>query len=115
MHRYPISQMDTSRTSERFAFFLFGAALGALAAAVLVLLYAPLSGEETRELLADRSRQLGRRARSGGDEFIRRVRDATDEWAVKLQEAADDLAAEGRMTPDETYNQVDDMISRVQS
>jgi gas vesicle protein len=107
--------MDTSRTSERFAFFLFGAALGALTTAVVVLLYAPLSGEETRELLADRSRQLGRRARSGGDEFVRRVREATDEWAAKLQEAADDLVAEGRMTPDEAHSQADDMISRVQS
>jgi gas vesicle protein len=115
MHRYPISQMDTSRARERFAFFLFGAALGALAAAMLALLYAPLSGEETRELLADRGRQLGRRARSGGDEFIRRVRDATDEWAAKLQEAADDLAAEGHMTPDEAHSQADDLISRVQS
>ncbi len=115
MHRYPISHMDTSRTTERFTFFLFGAALGALTATVVVLLCAPLSGEETRELLADRSRQLGRRARSGGDEFVRRVREATDEWAAKLQEAADDLVAEGRMTPDEAHNQADDMISRVQS
>jgi gas vesicle protein len=115
MHRYPISQMDTSRTSERFAFFLFGAALGAMAATMLTLLYAPLSGEETRELLVDRSRQLGRRARSGGDEFIRRVRDATDEWAVKLQEAADDLVAEGGTTPDGADSQLDDLSSRAQS
>lgn len=115
MHRHPISQMDTSRTTERFAFFLLGTALGALAAAVVVLLYAPQSGEETRELLAERSRQLSQRARSGGDEFIRRVHEATDEWADKLQAAADDLVAEGRMTPDEARSRVDDMISRAQS
>jgi gas vesicle protein len=115
MHRYPISHMDTSRTTERFTFFIFGATLGALAATAVVLLYAPLSGEETRELLADRSRQLGRRARSGGDDFIRRVREATDEWADKLQEAADDLVAQGRMTHHEAHSQVDDLISRVQS
>ena len=115
MHRHPISQMDTLRTTERFAFFLLGTALGALAAAVVVLLYAPQSGEETRELLAERSRQLSQRARSGGDDFIRRVHEATDEWADKLQAAADDLVAEGRMTPDEARSQVDDMISRVQS
>ena len=107
--------MDTSRTTERFAFFLLGAALGTLAATVVVLLYAPQSGQETRELIATRSRQLGQRARSGGDEFIRRVREATDEWADKLQAAADDLVAEGRMTADEARDRVDDVISRVQS
>jgi gas vesicle protein len=115
MHRYPISQVHTARTNERFGFFLLGAAMGALAATVVALLYAPQSGEETRELIATRSRQLSRRARSGGDEFIRRVREATDEWADKLQAAADDLVAEGRMTPDEARSQVDDMISRVKS
>jgi gas vesicle protein len=101
MHRHPISQLDTSRTSERFAFFLLGAALGAFAAAVLVLLTAPHSGEETRGLIVERSRRLGDRARSGGDEFIHRVRDATDEWADKLQAAADDMVAQGQIPTDE--------------
>jgi gas vesicle protein len=115
MHRQPISQMDTSRTTERFTFFLLGTALGAVAATVVVLLYAPKSGQETRGLIAKRGRQLSQQARSSGDEFIRRVRDATDEWAAKLQAAADDLVAEGQMTPDEARSQVDDMLSRVQS
>jgi gas vesicle protein len=115
MHRYPISHVDTARTSERFGFFLLGAALGALAATVVALLYAPQSGEETREFITARGRQLSQRARSGGDQFIHRVREATDEWADKLQAAADDLVAEGGMTPDEARSQVDDLISRVQS
>jgi gas vesicle protein len=107
--------MDTSRTDQRFVLFLLGATLGALIAAVLVILYAPQSGEETREIITERSRELSKRARSGGDEFIHRVREATDEWAAKLQEAADDLVAQGHVTAEEARSQVDDLISRVQS
>jgi gas vesicle protein len=109
-----MSYTDPSRTADRLAFFLLGAGLGALVAAVVAVLYAPHSGEETRELIAEHSRQLGKRARGGGDEFIRRVREATDEWAAKLQAAADDLVAQGRMTAEEARSQVDEMLSRAQ-
>ena len=114
MHRHPISQLDTARATERFAFFLLGAALGSMVAAVVVLLYAPHSGEETRGLIVERSRRLGDRARSGGDEFIRRVREATDEWAVKLQAAADDMVAQGHLTAEEADSQVNELLSGVQ-
>ncbi|GAB4547061.1 MAG: hypothetical protein Kow0063_41630 [Anaerolineae bacterium] len=114
MYRYPVSQVDVARTKERIGFFLLGAAVGGLVATLLVILYAPQSGEETRELIAERSRELGRRARSGGDEFIQRVREATDEWAAKLQAAADDLVAQGRLTADEARTQVEELLSRVQ-
>jgi gas vesicle protein len=94
--------------TDRLAFFLFGAALGALVATVVTILFAPQSGQETREFIAVRSRQLGERARSGGDEFIHRVGEATDEWAASLQAAADDLVAQGRMTDGEASSQVDE-------
>lgn len=102
------------RTTDRIAFFLLGAALGAMIAAVVTILLAPQSGEETRHLIAERGRELGGRARSGGDEFIRRVQEATDEWAAKLQAAADDLVAQGRLTAGEARSQVNEMLSRVQ-
>ena len=97
-----------SGAAERLAFFLFGAALGALIATVVAILFAPQSGQETREFIAVRGRQLGERARSGGDEFIRRVGEATDEWAANLQAAADDLVAQGRVTDGGTSSQVDE-------
>jgi gas vesicle protein len=112
MAQYP-DDAGTSRTTDRLAFLLLGTALGALVAALVAILFAPQSGEETRELIATRSRQLGERALGGGDEFIRRVREATDEWAAKLQEAADDLVAQGRMTAKEARSQVDEMLSRM--
>lgn len=105
MHRQPISQFDTSHTKECFAFFLLGTAMGALAAAVMVLLYAPYSGQETRGLIVARSRRLGERARSGGDEFIHRVREATDEWAARLQAAADDMVARGDLAAEKADGQ----------
>lgn len=42
--------------------------VGALAGAGIALLYAPRTGKETRELLADRLRQLKRKAREGIEE-----------------------------------------------
>ncbi|UCC88126.1 MAG: YtxH domain-containing protein [Anaerolineales bacterium] len=114
MDRHSTYYVGDSRTTDRLAFFLLGAALGALVAAVLAILYAPQSGDETRELIVERGRQLGGRARSGGDEFIHRVREATDEWAAKLQAAADDLVAQGRMTAEEARSQVSEMLTRVQ-
>lgn len=98
----------TSSVTDRLAFFLFGAALGALVATVVTILFAPQSGQETREFIAVRSRQLGERARTGGDEFIRRVGEATDEWAASLQAAADDLVAQGRMSAGEASDQIDE-------
>ena len=98
----------TSSMTDRLAFFLFGAAIGALVATVVTILFAPQSGQETREFIAVRSRQLGERARSGGDEFIHRVGEATDEWAASLQAAADDLVAQGRMSDGETSSQIDE-------
>ena len=100
------------RTIDRLAFFLLGAALGAAIASIVTILFAPQSGEETRGLIAEQSRRLGGRARSGGDEFIRRVRDATDEWAAKLQAAADDMVAQGRTTAEGARDQVDEILSR---
>ena len=96
MNQSYMPHSNPSPTADRLAFLLLGAALGAFIAAVVAILYAPHSGEETRGLIAEHSRQLGKRARSGGDEFIHRVREATDEWAAKLQAAADDLVAQGR-------------------
>jgi len=98
--------------SKRIAFFLLGAVLGAAVAAIVTILFVPQSGEETRELIAERSRELSGRARSSGDEFIRRVRDATDEWAAKLQAAADDMVAQGRMTTEEARSQVEQRLAR---
>lgn len=108
MDQSPGYNSGTSSTAERLAFFLFGAALGALIATVVTVLFAPQSGQETREFIAVRSRQLGERARSGGDEFIRRVGEATDEWAANLQAAADDLVAQSRMTAGEATDQIDE-------
>ena len=108
MDQSPGYNSGTSSTTERLTFFLFGAALGALIATVVTVLFAPQSGQETREFIAVRSRQLGERARSGGDEFIRRVGEATDEWAASLQAAADDLVAQGRMTAEGASDQIDE-------
>jgi len=52
---------------KRFGKFLFGAILGGFFGSVLVLLYAPESGTETREALRYRF-----------DGFIKQIKDAVD-------------------------------------
>src|SRR5256712_9494407 len=55
--------------------FLFGAATGA----VLALLYAPRSGQETRELLNEKLRETAERGREAREQLINRGRELLDE------------------------------------
>jgi gas vesicle protein len=55
--------------------FLLGAATGA----VLALLYAPRSGQETRELLNEKLRETAERGREAREQLINRGRELLDE------------------------------------
>ena len=55
--------------------FLLGAATGA----VLALLYAPRTGEETRELLNEKLRETAERGRQAKEELVTRGRELLDE------------------------------------
>ena len=59
------------------AIFAAGVAVGVAVGAGAALLFAPMSGEETRRLIARRGRRLGRRGR-----------DAWDDLAFELKSAA---------------------------
>lgn len=82
-------------TRKKVAAFLLGVASGALLGAALAILYAPQTGEETRDMIRRTRRQWGERARNEGDEFVQRVNEATDEWAARLQALADDMVKKG--------------------
>jgi gas vesicle protein len=66
--------------------FLLGAATGA----ILALLYAPRSGDETRELLSQKLRETAERGREAREELINRGRELLDEAGnyVERQKAA---------------------------
>ncbi len=70
--------------------------LGGLTGAALALLYAPRTGQETRDLLGERLRETAERGREMKQEVVGRGRALVDE-AVRLrrQAAADHRAAQG--------------------
>lgn len=75
--------------------FLIGGATGA----ALALLFAPRSGEETRELISDAAREGARRARDAaergreiGERAVERGRHLVDETSEKVGRQADRVA-----------------------
>ncbi len=72
--------------------FVTGLAIGALAGAVLAMVLAPQSGEDTRDLLYAKAREAGERARDGAED-------------------AGDLLARGRRIVDEARARIDGAIT----
>jgi gas vesicle protein len=81
--------------------FVAGFILGGLLGTAMALLYAPRTGEETRERLLESADDLRERARERADDVVRKVRDATD-----------DLSQRGRATLDEGATKLRDVIDR---
>jgi gas vesicle protein len=63
--------------------------VGALIGAGLALLLAPRTGEETRELLREKSTDLARRAQERGSELARLAQERGSEMARRAQETVD--------------------------
>ncbi len=75
------------RSSGGLGGFLFGLLVGAGAA----LLFAPQSGEETRRVIKDRSRQLYETARRGLRDTREGAQDALDAGKAAVHSARDEL------------------------
>jgi gas vesicle protein len=61
-------------------------AVGALIGAGVALLLAPKTGEETRDILRERSADLARRAQERGSELARRAQETVGDAQAKAQE-----------------------------
>ncbi|MBI4484095.1 MAG: YtxH domain-containing protein [Acidobacteria bacterium] len=72
---------EKSGTGEKVLFFLMGGFFGA----AIALLFAPKSGEETRELLAERARQ-------GRDLVTRKTRELQEQASEYLEKGRDVVA-----------------------
>lgn len=77
--------MNTNRGFE----FLTGVALGGIVGATTVLLMAPASGQETREQIRARSRELKNRGEALGNEAKAQVGKATKEGHKRVSEVQD--------------------------
>jgi gas vesicle protein len=77
---------------DEFGAFLVGFIVGGLSGAVVALLFAPQSGEETRALIKDKSIELRDRAQVTAEEAIARA----EAVAADARARADDLARQLR-------------------
>lgn len=92
-----------SSDRDEFGAFLVGFIVGGLTGAVVSLLFAPQSGEETRALIRDKSIELRDRAAETAEEALARAeaaaaeaRSRAEELAKQARSRAEDLAREVR-------------------
>ena len=102
-----------SSDNDEFGAFLVGFIVGGLTGAVVSLLFAPQSGEETRALIRDKSIELRDRASETAEEAMSRAEAAAAEARARAESLAkqarmraDDLAKEARMRADDLAKEV---------
>ena len=87
---------------DEFGAFLVGFVVGGLTGAVVALLFAPQSGEETRALIKDKSIELRDRASASAEEMLARAESAASEARTRAEE----LTREARARATELANEV---------
>jgi len=81
---------------DEFGAFLVGFIVGGLTGAVVALLFAPQSGEETRALIKDKSIELRDRAASSAEDVIARAEAAAAEARARAEELAKEVRERGK-------------------
>jgi gas vesicle protein len=80
---------------DEFGAFLVGFIVGGLTGAVVSLLFAPQSGEETRALIKDKSIELRDKASASAEEALAKAEAAAAEARARADELAKQLKAKG--------------------
>lgn len=96
---------------DEFGAFLVGFIVGGLSGAVVALLFAPQTGEETRALIKDKSIELRDRAQQSTEEALARAEAAAQEARAR----ADELARQLRERGQQVYSDVRDRSQEVMS
>ena len=86
---------------DEFGAFLVGFIVGGLTGAVVSLLFAPQSGEETRALIKDKSIELRDRAQHTTEEMLARAEAAAAEARARADELARQLRDRGQAVYDD--------------
>lgn len=81
---------------DEFGAFLVGFIVGGLSGAVVALLFAPQSGEETRALIKDKSIELRDKAQMSAEEAIARAEAAAADARARADELARELRERGQ-------------------
>jgi gas vesicle protein len=87
---------------DEFGAFLVGFIVGGLTGAVVALLFAPQSGEETRALIKDKSIELRDKAQVSAEEALARA----EQLAADARHRADELTKEARVRATELAHEV---------
>ncbi|MBL8079247.1 MAG: YtxH domain-containing protein [Anaerolineales bacterium] len=87
---------------DEFGAFLVGFVVGGLTGAVVALLFAPQSGEETRALIKDKSIELRDQASHSAEEVLARA----EAVAAEARQRAEELTKEARQRATELANEV---------
>ncbi|MBI4759981.1 MAG: YtxH domain-containing protein [Chloroflexota bacterium] len=80
---------------DEFGAFLVGFIVGGLTGAVVALLFAPQSGEETRALIKDKSIELRDKASQTAEEALAKAEAAAQEARARADELARQLKERG--------------------
>jgi gas vesicle protein len=85
---------------DEFGAFLVGFIIGGLAGAVVALLFAPQSGEETRALIKDKSIELRDRASQTAEEALARAEQVAADARTRAEELAREVRERGKSVVD---------------
>lgn len=102
---------------DEFGSFLIGFIIGGLTGAVVSLLFAPQSGDDTRTYIKDRAIELGDRVNETAGKVSRELDERTSEYRVRANEYADkarstlqDLSRKGNEMLDEKKEHLSDAV-----
>lgn len=96
---------------DEFGAFLVGFVVGGLTGAVVSLLFAPQSGEETRALIKDKSIELRDKAQVTGEEALARA----EALAADARQRAEELTKEARTRATELASEVRERTGQLTS
>jgi len=92
--------------------FLAGVIVGALVGIGLGMLFAPQSGEQTRQRIRTRADEMGDRLRGSVSDLSTRLQSSAGEVGERVREKADDLVRRGRSAVEEGSRRLRDAYER---
>jgi gas vesicle protein len=98
---------------DEFGAFLVGFIVGGLTGAVVALLFAPQSGEETRALIKDKSIELRDKASASAEEVIARAEAAAAEARTRAEELAREVRSRGKEVIDDVRERGKEAVDAV--
>jgi gas vesicle protein len=99
--------------SDEFGAFLVGFMVGGLTGAVVALLFAPQSGEETRALIKDKGIELRDKASTTAEEAIARAEAAAAEARARAEELAKQVGDRGKVALEEARSRSKDAVEAI--